>query len=347
MAGRIQFGLNLEFRNPQQFYRDPAKLYEDIIEHTVWAEGLGYDYIFLTEHHFTHDDWAPSPLMLLSAIAARTKRVRLSTSIMLLPFYHPVRLAEDGAVLDIISGGRYELAAGLGYRPEEFGGYGMQLLSRSRRADEMLEIIRRLWDGETVNFKGKFFQVDNVRLSPRPVQQPRPPIMVGGYAPNAVKRAARMGDGLVGVTPQTYEIYVEELRRLGKDPAKVQGNRRRRSLGVLLQRARTDVERDGPLLHAFGQHLRQVDGDLEHPAGLYRGARYRGVQEQPATADRLAGKDGRIRAQAGDAEPLRHLVLHGQRRRRPDVDHARAYRAVRDQGDAALSAVGQAKVSES
>jgi len=220
MAGRIQFGLNLEFRNPQQFYRDPAKLYEDIIEHTVWAEGLGYDYIFLTEHHFTHDDWAPSPLMLLSAIAARTKRVRLSTSIMLLPFYHPVRLAEDGAVLDIISGGRYELAAGLGYRPEEFGGYGMQLLSRSRRADEMLEIIRRLWDGETVNFKGKFFQVDNVRLSPRPVQQPRPPIMVGGYAPNAVKRAARMGDGLVGVTPQTYEIYVEELRRLGKDPAK-------------------------------------------------------------------------------------------------------------------------------
>ena len=203
----IQFGLNLEFRNPQQFYRDPAKLYEDIIEHAVWAEGLGYDYIFLTEHHFTHDDWAPSPLMLLSAIAARTKRVRLSTSIMLLPFYHPVRLAEDGAVLDIISGGRYELAAGLGYRPEEFGGYGMQLLSRSRRADEMLEIIRRLWDGETVNFKGKFFQVENARLSPRPVQQPRPPIMVGGYAPNAVKRAARMGDGLVGVTPQTYKIY--------------------------------------------------------------------------------------------------------------------------------------------
>ncbi len=119
---KIQFGLNLEFRNPRQFYRDPAKLYADIIEHAVWAEGLGYDYIFLTEHHFTDDDWAPSPLMLLSAIAARTKRVRLSTSIMLLPFYHPVRLAEDGAVLDIISGGRYELAAGLGDRPEEFGG---------------------------------------------------------------------------------------------------------------------------------------------------------------------------------------------------------------------------------
>ena len=114
---KIQFGLNLEFRNPRQFYRDPAKLYADIIDHAVWAESLGYDYIFLTEHHFTADDWAPSPLMLLSAIAARTKRVRLSTSIMLLPFYHPVRLAEDGAVLDIISGGRYELAAGLGYRP--------------------------------------------------------------------------------------------------------------------------------------------------------------------------------------------------------------------------------------
>jgi alkanesulfonate monooxygenase SsuD/methylene tetrahydromethanopterin reductase-like flavin-dependent oxidoreductase (luciferase family) len=222
MAEKIRFGVNLEFRNPPQFRRDPTELYQELIDHVVWAEGLGYDSVYITEHHFTDDDWAPSPLILLSAIAARTKRIRLSTNIMLLPFYHPVRLAEDGAVLDIVSGGRYELSVGLGYRPEEFAGYGMRLPQRSARADEMLEIIRRLWDGERVTFKGKYFQVEDARLAPRPVQQPHPPILVGGFAPNAIKRAARLGDGLCAAGPGIYEIYAEEMLRLGKDPTKAQ-----------------------------------------------------------------------------------------------------------------------------
>ncbi len=130
------------------------------------------------------------------------QKIRLSTNVALLPFYHPVRLAEDGAVLDILSGGRYEFQFGLGYRPEEFGAYGMEMKQRSRRADEMLEIIRRLWEGETVTFKGKYFSCDNATLTPRPVQQPRPPMIVGGFAPNAIKRAARMADGLAGASPQ-------------------------------------------------------------------------------------------------------------------------------------------------
>jgi alkanesulfonate monooxygenase SsuD/methylene tetrahydromethanopterin reductase-like flavin-dependent oxidoreductase (luciferase family) len=216
---KLKFAPVVHFRNPKQWYRDPTRLYHEIIDDIVMAEELGYDTVAITEHHFTDDDWAPSPLMLHSAIAMRTRRIRLTTYVGLLPFYHPVRLAEDGAVLDILSGGRYEFGFGLGYRPEEFMGYGMQMKERSRRADEMLEIIRRLWDGETVTFKGKYFSCEKAKLTPRPVQQPRPPIYVGGFAPNAVKRAARMADGLLGGELDSIRIYLDELRALGKDPA--------------------------------------------------------------------------------------------------------------------------------
>jgi alkanesulfonate monooxygenase SsuD/methylene tetrahydromethanopterin reductase-like flavin-dependent oxidoreductase (luciferase family) len=217
---KVRFAPIIHFRNPRKWYRDPTRLYGEIIDSIVAAEALGYDVVYLTEHHFTQDDWAPSPMILLSAIAARTTKIRLSTNVGLLPFYHPVRLAEDGAVLDILSGGRYEFQFGLGYRPEEFGAYGMEMKQRSRRADEMLEIIRRLWEGETVTFKGRYFSCHNATLTPRPVQQPRPPMIIGGFAPNAIKRAARMADGLAGISPQGLEIYHDELRRLGKDPAK-------------------------------------------------------------------------------------------------------------------------------
>jgi alkanesulfonate monooxygenase SsuD/methylene tetrahydromethanopterin reductase-like flavin-dependent oxidoreductase (luciferase family) len=95
----------------------------------------------------------------------------------------------------------------------------MEMKSRSRRADEMLEIIRRLWEGDTVTFNGKYFQCEKTKLTPRPVQQPRPPMYIGGFAPNAVKRAARMGDGLLSGEPESVRIYLDELKKLGKDPS--------------------------------------------------------------------------------------------------------------------------------
>ena len=218
---KLQFAPNAHFRNPSRWNRESTKVFEEIIDHFVMAEELGYDMAYVTEHHMTEDEnWAGSPLMCLSAIAARTKRIRLSTNVGLLPFYHPVRLAEDGAVLDIISGGRYEFGFGLGYRPEEFNAYGMRMLQRNRRAEEMVEIIRRLWEGERVTFKGKYFQVENARVTPRPVQQPRPPMLIGAFAPGAVKRAARLSDGLLGATRQNVQIFLEEFRAAGKDPSK-------------------------------------------------------------------------------------------------------------------------------
>lgn len=216
---KLRFGLWYAFRNPLPWRRSYQDIYAEILEQITWAEGIGYDDVWLTEHHFTEDGHAPSPLPQAAAIAVKTKKIRIGTGVLLLPLYHPVRVAEDCATIDILSGGRFELGVGVGYRVEEFAGLGIPREQRNGRANEGLEIIRRLWEGETVTYKGKYFQIENARLTPEPVQKPRPPIWVGGFAGAAVKRAARLGDGYIGTGEMKaqYKVYVDELHALGKD----------------------------------------------------------------------------------------------------------------------------------
>ncbi len=216
---KLRFGLWYAFRNPPQWHQPYQDLYAEVLEQIVWAEQIGYDDVWLTEHHFAEDGHAPSPLPQAAAIAVKTKTMRIGTGVMLLPLYHPVRVAEDAATIDILSNGRFELGIGVGYRVEEFAGLGIPRNQRGRRANESLEIIRRLWAGETVTYNGKYFQIENTRLTPGPVQQPHPPIWVGGFSPAAVKRAARLGDGYIGTgdMAEMAKLYCDELRALGKD----------------------------------------------------------------------------------------------------------------------------------
>jgi alkanesulfonate monooxygenase SsuD/methylene tetrahydromethanopterin reductase-like flavin-dependent oxidoreductase (luciferase family) len=217
----MRFGLTTDFRNRPNSGRRTADVYAEIIDHFVWAEELGFDAAYVFEHHFTDDEYVASPMVAATAIAARTKRIRVGPDIAILPLYDPVRVAEDGAVLDVISDGRLDFGVGLGYRPEEYAGYGQDIKRKGSRADEALEIIRRLWQGEVVNFRRKHFSISNAKLSPRPVQQPNPPIWVGGFSTAAARRAARYGDGYIGpLSGAMYEKYLGELRALGKDPAK-------------------------------------------------------------------------------------------------------------------------------
>lgn len=217
----MRFGLTTDFRNPPDSGRRTAAVYAEIIETFVWAESLGFDAAYIFEHHFTDDDYMSSPMVAATAIAARTKRIRIGPDIAILPLYDPVRVAEDGAVLDLISNGRLDFGVGLGYRPEEYAGYGHDIKRKGSRANEALEIIRRLWQGETVNFTGKHFSVSNAKLSPRPLQQPNPPIWIGGFSKGAAQRAAKYGDGYIGPSSRAmYDMYLAELRAVGKDPAK-------------------------------------------------------------------------------------------------------------------------------
>lgn len=215
----LRFGLYYDFRNPPQWQRPFADLYCEIFEQIAWAEGHGFDNVWLSEHHLAEDGYAPALLPTAAAIAAKTKAIRIGTAVMDLPFHNPIRVAEDAAVVDVISNGRFELGVGVGYRVEEFESFGIPKAERGRRTTEALEIIRRLLDGETVTFKGRHYEVHRARLSPPSVQQPRLPIWAGGFTPAAAERAARWADGFIAVagpSPDLYGHYVAALKVLGK-----------------------------------------------------------------------------------------------------------------------------------
>ena len=215
---QLRFGLWYDFRNPPAWKRPYDQLYNEILDQIVWGEDNGFDDIWLSEHHFIEDGYSPALMPIAAAIAAKTKKIRIGTSVMLLPFHNPVRLAEDAATVDVISGGRFELGAGVGYKVEEFEGFAVSSTERGTRTNESLEILARLWEGETLTFKGKYYEVNNVKLTPEPIQKPRPPLWVGGFTPPALRRAAKYGDGYIGVGPITenYQRYVAALEKQGK-----------------------------------------------------------------------------------------------------------------------------------
>ena len=154
MADDVQFGLWYDFRNPRQWRVPFESFYRSILDQIVAAEELGIDSVWLTEHHFCDDGYTPSPLVLGAAIAERTTRLRIGTNLMLLPLHDPIRLAEDSATLSLLSGGRFDLGVGMGYRQVEFDAFGRSLTNRPSLLEEGVEVIRRAWSGEPIDFVG-------------------------------------------------------------------------------------------------------------------------------------------------------------------------------------------------
>jgi alkanesulfonate monooxygenase SsuD/methylene tetrahydromethanopterin reductase-like flavin-dependent oxidoreductase (luciferase family) len=216
---KLRFGLWYDFRNPPKWRRPYTEIYAETLDQIVWAEQNGFEDVWLQEHHFHEDGFSSSVIPIAAAIAARTKTIRIGTAVMLLPLHNPVRVAEDGATIDILSEGRFQLGVGNGYVVEEFESFGISRKERGGRSNEGLEIIRRLWEGETLTYEGKYYSVYNAKLAPEPVQKPRPPLYVGGFSPAGVSRAARYGDGFLGTGPikELYDHYVTELKNLGKE----------------------------------------------------------------------------------------------------------------------------------
>jgi hypothetical protein len=137
---RLRFGLWSDFRNPTRWQQPSERLYGEILDQIAWGENNGFDDVWLSEHHFIEDGCLASILPISAAIQARTKRIRIASAVLLMPFHNPVRLAEDVAVVDIIAGGRFELGVGTGYKLEEFESFGIPFKERGRQANEALGV---------------------------------------------------------------------------------------------------------------------------------------------------------------------------------------------------------------
>ncbi len=214
----LRFGLWIDARNPSRWRRDPVALFGALLDQVERAEALGWDEVWLCEQVFARDGQAAAALPLAAAVAARTEHIRIGTGVLPLPLLNPVRVAEDAATLDVLSTGRFDLGIGLG--PREAGERGnASLQERGERVEEAVEVLRRLFAGERLAFRGRFFTYSDVELHPRPVQSPLP-IWMGGSSAAAARRAGALADGWIGFGPlaEHVELCLRSAERVGRQP---------------------------------------------------------------------------------------------------------------------------------
>lgn len=209
----MRLALFFDMRAPD-FGAAPERLYAAAVDMSEWADRLGFWKIRISEHHGAEDGYCPSPAVLGAAIAARTVRARIHWSALIAPMHHPLRVAEDLAILDLLSDGRLEVTVAGGYRAEEFDMFDADPHGRGRAVEEMVAALKLAWTGEPFEFRGR-----QVVVRPRPVQRPRPPIWMGGSTEPAALRAARIADDFTPGSERDpgrlRRIFVEERQRLG------------------------------------------------------------------------------------------------------------------------------------
>jgi len=194
----------------------------DVASIGVLAEELGFDSVWVNHHvlniGYVRDRLENRPyhdaLVMLTWLAAHTSRVRLGTSVLVLPYLHPMVLAKELATLDHLSNGRLVVGVGVGSLPEENEALGVPYDTRGAYTNEFLEVMLRLWTQEHATYDGNFFEFEGVMASPKPIQQPHPPIVIGGNKPPALRRVARLGDGWhpLGVSPDGVRERLVTIR---------------------------------------------------------------------------------------------------------------------------------------
>jgi alkanesulfonate monooxygenase SsuD/methylene tetrahydromethanopterin reductase-like flavin-dependent oxidoreductase (luciferase family) len=288
----VNVGIYFDLRNPPEWKQDWSRLYGFTLELCEEADRLGVHSLWTTEHHGFDDGYLSQPLTMAAAIAARTRRARIGTGVTIAPVRHAAHIAEEAAIVDLVSGGRLELGLGTGYRLPEYARFDAEDVFRTRfsATDARAREIRRLWDGGEV--------------TPPPVQA-RPRIWLGYQGPQGARRAGLLGESLLTANPAMAEPYLAALAEAGHDPATG------RMAGLLLGWITEDPEADWPVV---SRHLSHQWDSYHRYAAEGTGAepprpinpdkwRSRGVSAAPAhfllATPEDAARD--IRAYLGDA----------------------------------------------
>ena len=213
----MRFGLGqFTLQIPPWDARSHAQLYSDTLELAALAEEAGFDSFWLAEHHAASDGYIPSSLPFLAAVAARTRRIQIGTAVLLAPFHDSLRVAEDAAVVDNISGGRLNLGLGLGWAPEEYRMFRAEHKGRGKRLGEFAQVLKLAWTKERFTFDGDHLSYDEITNKPKPARARGPLNWLGGSADAALRRSARFGDGYFPPSTSTFETLPDLADRMLK-----------------------------------------------------------------------------------------------------------------------------------
>ncbi len=211
--------------------RSSNQFVADITAEALYADRLGMHSAWIGEHHFNSLGVLSCPDLVLAYVAANTKRIRLAPAVNVTPLHHPIRVAEQWATLDLLSGGRVDFAAGRGYDSREYAPFHVSFESNQEIFEEGLELVRRLWQAQDrISHHGKYYSFDDVRITPQPVQRPIP-TYVGSFSKPSIELAARLGCGLIvapfaaamtfGGLQQVHDLYHETCAKHGKKPGRL------------------------------------------------------------------------------------------------------------------------------
>jgi len=252
------FGIRFDMRMPQFALTASADRYAAAVDMVEWADSNGFVTAVLSEHHGSPDGYLPSPLPLAAAFAARSSNLRIGISAMVTSFHDPLRLAEDAAVVDIISGGRLDLTLTNGYVESEFEMFDKPLSGRASRTTEAVSVLKQAWTGEPFEYRGR-----TVTVTPTPTQPGGPPISLGGSVEAAARRAARIADGFIPTMPELWEFYVDECIKIGKpDPGPYLGG------DTSVIHVATDVDAGWAQLAPYAMHETNAYGAWAAQAGI-------------------------------------------------------------------------------
>ena len=330
----MRLGLGLSVQHPPE---DPqATRFADHLAQVRAARAAGFSHVWASQHYLSAPYTYFQPLPTLGRVAAESGDMALGTGVLLLPLHSPVDVAEQVATLDVITGGRFIFGVGLGYRDVENAALGVDPRARVGRLEEGLEVIERLWGGEPVSYQGKHFQLRDVRISLRPLQQPRPPIWLAANADAGVRRAARLADAWL-MNPHTTLPTLERQLALFHEARAAAGRAPARAVPLIREcyvapDAKTALAEAKPFLEGKYLAYRAWEQDKALPSGesfahdFETLARDRFLIGDP---ERVREEITRYHARLG----ITDLIVRVQW---PGMDPARVLRSIRLLGDEVL-----------